>query len=113
MRVKGISGNVANVYSADKVVLQFANFRQPIDGMTAFDLTRFSRGAGGGNYRHHGRAAPAPIPAPSRSITATDESSSNTNRDPLLLLRLRLLISLADGLQLLGVTLGVIGVEFH
>jgi Flp pilus assembly protein TadD len=46
LKVKGISGKVANVYSADKVVLQFANFRQPIEDMTAFDLTRFSRGAG-------------------------------------------------------------------
>ncbi len=46
MKVKGISGNVRNVYKADKVVIQFANFRQQIDDMTSFDLTGISRNAG-------------------------------------------------------------------
>lgn len=45
-RVRGISGRVKMVYQADKIVLQFANFRQQNLGLTAFDLTGFSRGAG-------------------------------------------------------------------
>jgi len=45
-RVRGISGTVKNVYEADKIVLQFATFRQLNLGLTSFDLTGFSRGAG-------------------------------------------------------------------
>ena len=45
-RVRGISGKVKNVYEADKIVLQFATFRQLNLDLTSFDLTGFSRGAG-------------------------------------------------------------------
>jgi hypothetical protein len=45
-RVKGISGEVKMMYSADKVTLEFANFRQVNQDLTAFDLSRFSRNAG-------------------------------------------------------------------
>jgi len=44
-RVRGISGKVREVYEADKVILQFATFRQTNLGLTAFDLTDFSRSA--------------------------------------------------------------------
>ncbi|MGD0362327.1 MAG: aspartyl protease family protein [Bryobacteraceae bacterium] len=45
-RVRGISGKVKNVYEADKIVLQFATFRQLNLDLTSFDLAGFSRGAG-------------------------------------------------------------------
>lgn len=45
-RVRGISGRVKNVYEADKIVLQFATFRQLNLDLTSFDLAGFSRGAG-------------------------------------------------------------------
>jgi len=45
-RVRGISGRVKNVYEADKIVLRFATFQQLNLGLTSFDLTGFSRGAG-------------------------------------------------------------------
>jgi tetratricopeptide (TPR) repeat protein len=45
-KVRGISGRVKNVYEADKIVLQFATFQQLNLGLTSFDLTGFSRGAG-------------------------------------------------------------------
>ena len=45
-RIKGISGDVKMVYSADKVTLEFARFRQVNQDITAFDLSGFSRGAG-------------------------------------------------------------------
>ncbi len=46
VRIKGISGEVKMVYSAEKVTLEFAHFRQENQDLTAFDLSRFSRGAG-------------------------------------------------------------------
>jgi predicted aspartyl protease len=46
MTVKGVSGQVANVYSADKAVLQFANFRQQNQDMTSWDFTGLSRDIG-------------------------------------------------------------------
>jgi tetratricopeptide (TPR) repeat protein len=46
VRVRGISGKVKMVYEADKVVVQFATFRQQIRDLTSFDLAGFSRGAG-------------------------------------------------------------------
>lgn len=46
MRVKGISGEVKMMYSADKVTLEFATFRQLNQDLTAFDLSRVSRAAG-------------------------------------------------------------------
>jgi len=45
-QVRGISGKVKNVYEADQIVLQFANFRQTNLDLTSFDLTNFSRSAG-------------------------------------------------------------------
>jgi tetratricopeptide (TPR) repeat protein len=44
-KVRGLSGNVQQVYEADKIVLQFANFRQLNLGLTSFDLSSFSRSA--------------------------------------------------------------------
>ncbi|MGA2741264.1 MAG: retropepsin-like aspartic protease [Bryobacteraceae bacterium] len=44
-KVRGISGAVKNVYEADKIVLQFATFRQLNLDLTSFDLTSISRGA--------------------------------------------------------------------
>ncbi|HLN01644.1 MAG TPA: aspartyl protease family protein [Bryobacteraceae bacterium] len=46
VQVRGISGKVKMVYDADKVVVQFATFRQKIRDITSFDLRGFSRGAG-------------------------------------------------------------------
>ena len=46
VRVRGVSGKVKMVYDADKVVVQFANFRQQIHDIISFDLTSSSRGAG-------------------------------------------------------------------
>jgi tetratricopeptide (TPR) repeat protein len=46
MHVRGISGSVKNVYSADKAMLEFSHFRQPNQDLTAFDLSSISRGAG-------------------------------------------------------------------
>jgi hypothetical protein len=45
-RVKGLSGSVNNVYSANKAVLQFGHLRQENQDMLAFDLTSMSEGAG-------------------------------------------------------------------
>ena len=45
-RIKGISGEVKMVYSADKVTLDFAGFRQVNQNLTAFDLSHASRSAG-------------------------------------------------------------------
>ena len=47
VRVHGVSGRVKMVYEADKIVLQFANFRQQIRELTSFDLSAISRAAGG------------------------------------------------------------------
>ena len=46
VQVRGVSGKVRQVYDADKVVLQFARFRQRIRDIISFDLTSSSRGAG-------------------------------------------------------------------
>jgi hypothetical protein len=43
--VRGISGKVKMVYQADKIVLQFAGFRQLNLDLVSFDLSGFSRGA--------------------------------------------------------------------
>ena len=45
-RINGISGDVKGVYSADKVTLEFAHYRQVNQDITAFDLSGFSRSAG-------------------------------------------------------------------
>ena len=44
--VKGISGRVDNVYSANKAVLQFGHLRQENQDMTAFDTKQISDGVG-------------------------------------------------------------------
>ncbi|HET7891197.1 MAG TPA: aspartyl protease family protein [Candidatus Sulfotelmatobacter sp.] len=46
MIVKGISGRVDKVYSANKAVLQFGNLRQENQDMTAFDTKPISDGVG-------------------------------------------------------------------
>ena len=46
MEVRGISGAVRDVYSADKAVLQFSHYRQENQDMTSFDLSRISRSDG-------------------------------------------------------------------
>jgi hypothetical protein len=44
--VKGISGSVKNVFSADKAVLQFGHLRQENQDMVAFDMTHISNDVG-------------------------------------------------------------------
>jgi tetratricopeptide (TPR) repeat protein len=44
--VRGVSGSVNKVYSADKAVLQFGGLRQENQDLTAFDLTSVSESAG-------------------------------------------------------------------
>ncbi len=46
MIVKGISGSVKNVYSADKAVLQFGHLRQENQDLMAFDLSSISDDTG-------------------------------------------------------------------
>lgn len=46
MRIRGISGSVKNVYSADKATLHFSHFRQQNQDITAIDLSSVSRSAG-------------------------------------------------------------------
>ena len=46
MRVKGVSGSVKNVYSADKAVLIFGRLRQENQDIVSFDMTSISNGAG-------------------------------------------------------------------
>lgn len=46
MQVRGISGNVKEVKSADKVTIQFGHFRQENDDLVSFDLTPISRSTG-------------------------------------------------------------------
>ncbi len=45
-RIRGVSGVVKKVYSADKVLLEFARFRQPNIDMLSVDLTGVSRRSG-------------------------------------------------------------------
>jgi predicted aspartyl protease len=45
-QVKGISGNVQNVYTGDKVVVRFAHLQQETDGMLSFDTSGLSRNLG-------------------------------------------------------------------
>ena len=44
--VKGISGNVANVYSGDKVIFRFAHLQQEHDAVLSFDTSGLSKNAG-------------------------------------------------------------------
>jgi tetratricopeptide (TPR) repeat protein len=46
LKVKGLSGEVKNVYRADNVTLSFAHFRQKRQGLVAFDLTTISNSLG-------------------------------------------------------------------
>lgn len=46
MRIRGISGEVKNVYSADKATLYFSRFRQQNQDITAIDLSSISRSIG-------------------------------------------------------------------
>jgi tetratricopeptide (TPR) repeat protein len=46
MTVKGLSGSVKNVYSANKAVLQFGHLRQENQDMLSFDTTRISENTG-------------------------------------------------------------------
>ena len=41
-QVKGLSGNVKDVYSASKATIQFSHFRQERTDLIAFDLTHLS-----------------------------------------------------------------------
>ena len=43
MIVKGISGTVKDVYSADKAMLQFSHYRQENQDLIAFDLSGVSK----------------------------------------------------------------------
>jgi len=44
--LRGLSGSVKEVFSADKAVLQFSHYRQENQEMTAFDLSNISRNIG-------------------------------------------------------------------
>jgi len=46
IKVRGLSGEVDKVYSADKATLQFGNIRQPNEDMVTFDLSGISRNLG-------------------------------------------------------------------
>jgi len=46
MKVKGVSGSVKNVYSADKAVLIFGHLRQENQDIVSFDMTSLSDGVG-------------------------------------------------------------------
>jgi len=46
MKVKGVSGSVKNVYSADKAVLTFGHLKQENQDIVSFDMTAISDGAG-------------------------------------------------------------------
>ena len=44
--VKGLSGNVEKVYSADEITFHFAHLAQKVNGVVSFDTSRFSKAAG-------------------------------------------------------------------
>ena len=46
MHIRGISGSVKSVKSADKVIIQFGHFRQENDDLISFDLTPISHMTG-------------------------------------------------------------------
>jgi tetratricopeptide (TPR) repeat protein len=46
IQIRGISGAVKDVRSADKVMIQFGHFRQENDDLISFDLSSISRGTG-------------------------------------------------------------------
>jgi tetratricopeptide (TPR) repeat protein len=46
LQVKGLSGPVANVYTADKATLQFSHFAQKNQDVVTFDLSKISKNTG-------------------------------------------------------------------
>ncbi len=46
IKIKGLSGEVNKIYSADKATLQFGNIRQPNQDMVAIDLSGISKNLG-------------------------------------------------------------------
>ncbi|HEX7962316.1 MAG TPA: aspartyl protease family protein [Terriglobales bacterium] len=46
MQIRGLSGTVKNVYSADKAVIQFSHFSQENQDLVAFDLSKISKHTG-------------------------------------------------------------------
>jgi predicted aspartyl protease len=46
IHVRGLNGSVKDVKTADKVMIQFAHFRQENDDLVSFDLTSISRSTG-------------------------------------------------------------------
>jgi len=46
LRVRRLSGTVANVYSADKVALRFSRFTQKNQDVVTFDLSKISKNTG-------------------------------------------------------------------
>jgi len=46
IHVKGIGGNVENVYSADEVTFTFAHLSQKVQGVVSFDTSRISKNLG-------------------------------------------------------------------
>jgi hypothetical protein len=45
-QVKGLSGNVEKVYSADEITFHFANLFQKVNGVVSLDTSRMSKDAG-------------------------------------------------------------------
>jgi tetratricopeptide (TPR) repeat protein len=46
MQIRGLSGTVKNVYSADKAVIQFSHFKQENQDLIAFDMSKISKHTG-------------------------------------------------------------------
>jgi hypothetical protein len=46
VKIKGLSGEVNKVYSADKAMLRFANIRQPTQDMVTIDLSNMCKNLG-------------------------------------------------------------------
>lgn len=46
IKIKGLSGEVNKVYSADKATLQFANIRQPTQDMVTIDFSQINKNLG-------------------------------------------------------------------
>jgi tetratricopeptide (TPR) repeat protein len=46
IQVRGLNGEVSNVFTADNLTLMFSHFRQPARDMVAFDTTRMSNSSG-------------------------------------------------------------------
>lgn len=46
LKMKGLSGKVKNMYTADQLMLEFAGYKQMNQDMISFDLSRLSKGVG-------------------------------------------------------------------